>query len=244
MKWFAPVWLFVVPLYGLAQKAPDDAWIEKMLRKADSCFALRSLDYAREYYAMAFEPMTKNAVLQEKRLSKRNNFFYCIDIITADTAYANKEYEQAARQYARALERIPNDSYATTQLQISKNKIPIRPLHVDTMEQREMEYNRQCREAKLYAYEGRYEEAKRMYTEAMVFIPDGIEAMSGIKNCELLLWERDHLKYKKVYNSKKQLVFDGDVDGEKFYTGTEYQYPENKREKPKKVQWVRGKRVE
>jgi tetratricopeptide (TPR) repeat protein len=238
MKRFFCVIFTILQVHAFSQTETDDAWIEKMLDKADSCYAIRSLAYAREYYNMAFGPMTRNEELHQKRKSRQNKFYYCVYIITADTALSHKEYEKATRLYNLALDLTPEDEYAQAQLDKCSANISVKPICPASPNQEKARALFRLGDSLYVA--GAFEKAKNEYGKILQIDPGLSQAKENILRCDYKLWEAS-LPYQKIYDSKKRLKFEGTINGENFYTGMEYMYSEAKNEKPKLIQWEKGK---
>lgn len=214
------------------RKAKEENY-RKAIAQADQLFNNQQYDDALVAYRQASNflpeekyPIDKIAEINKIKQQKETEANYKKAIQSADAAFGKKSYQEAKLYYQQALAIIPNDRYATEQLQKTEKAISDELKALADQKARIEAYDKAIADGDKSFTLKNYEEAKIAYQSAQAIFPDRpypaqriaeieriLKEIATQKNYENLIAEADNLfqiknyedarsKYQKAQNLK------------------------------------------
>jgi len=177
------------------RKAKEENY-RKAIAQADLLFNNQQYDDAIVAYRQASNylpeekyPRDKIAEINKIKQQKEIEASYKKAIQTADAAFGKKNYQEAKLYYQQALTAIPNDRYATEQLQKTEKAINDELKALADQKARQNAYDKAIADGdKSFALKN-YEEAKISYQSAQAIFPDKPYPAQRIAEIERILKE-------------------------------------------------------
>lgn len=204
------------------RKAKEENY-RKAIARADQLFNNQQYDDATVAYREALNylpdekyPQDKIAEINQIKQQKEREANYRKAIQSADAAYGKKNYQEAKLYYQQALTIVPNDRYATEQLQKTEKAISDQLKTLADQKARQDAYDKAIADGdKSFAVKN-YEEAKIFYQSAQSIFPDKpypaqriaeidriLKDIATQKNYESMIAEADNLFQVKSYEQAR-----------------------------------------
>ncbi|MGC8824927.1 MAG: hypothetical protein ACP5PZ_10115 [Bacteroidales bacterium] len=204
------------------QKAREENY-RKAIARADQLFNSQQYDDAIVAYREAANykpeekyPLNKIEEINQIKQQKEREASYKKAIQIADAAFGKKNYQEAKFYYQQALAIVPNDRYATEQLQKTEKAISEELKALADQKARQEAYDKAIADGdKSFAMKN-YEEAKISYQSAQAIFPDKpypaqrvaeidriLKEIAVQKNYDNLIAEADNLFQLKSYEQAR-----------------------------------------
>ncbi|MCX7987708.1 MAG: hypothetical protein N2662_12295, partial [Bacteroidales bacterium] len=206
-----------------AEKKAKEENYRKAITRADQLLKNQQYDEALVAYKEALTylpeetyPSTKIAEINQIKQQKEKEANYKKAIQNADAAFGKKNYQEAKLFYQQALAIIPNDRYASDQLQKTEKAINDELKALADQKARQDAYDKAIADGDKNFMQKNYEEAKIFYQTALSIFADKpypsqriaeidriLKEKESQKNYENLITEADNLYQIKSYENAR-----------------------------------------